>query len=45
LFVSDYRKEQLEQRGGLRPGAQFVEKPVTPEALARAVRQALDEAR
>jgi nitrogen-specific signal transduction histidine kinase len=45
LFVSGYRKADLEQRGGLRPGARLVEKPVTPEALARAVRQALDEAR
>jgi two-component system cell cycle sensor histidine kinase/response regulator CckA len=45
LFVSGYRREDLERRGGLRPGGQLVEKPVTPEALARAVRQALDEPR
>jgi two-component system, cell cycle sensor histidine kinase and response regulator CckA len=43
LFMSGYPAETV-QRGLVEPGAVFLEKPFTPDALARKVRQALDGA-
>jgi FixJ family two-component response regulator len=42
LFMSGYPAETVASRGVLDPGAGFLEKPFTPDALARKVRQALD---
>jgi two-component system, cell cycle sensor histidine kinase and response regulator CckA len=42
LFMSGYPAETIVQRGLLEPGAVFLEKPFTPDALAKKVRQALD---
>jgi len=41
LFMSGYPAETIMQRGVLEPGAAFLEKPFTPEVLARKVREAL----
>jgi PAS domain S-box-containing protein len=42
LFTSGYTDGEIERRGLLRPGAAFIQKPLTPDALARAVRKQLE---
>jgi PAS domain S-box-containing protein len=42
LFMSGYTDDEILQRGLLQPDAAFLEKPVTPDRLARALREALD---
>ncbi|MFL5402706.1 MAG: ATP-binding protein, partial [Gemmatimonadales bacterium] len=41
LFTSGYTDGEIERRGLLRPGSLFVQKPLTPDTLVRAVRKAL----
>jgi CheY-like chemotaxis protein len=43
LYMSGYT-DALARRGVLEPGTPFLEKPFTPVALARKVRQVLDQA-
>ncbi|MEP6688060.1 MAG: PAS domain S-box protein [Gemmatimonadales bacterium] len=45
LYMSGYTGEDVTQRGLLEPGAPFQQKPFAPEALARKVREMLDEIR
>jgi signal transduction histidine kinase/ActR/RegA family two-component response regulator len=42
LYMSGYPGDDILRRGLLQPGTSVLEKPFTPERLARAVRQALD---
>jgi two-component system cell cycle sensor histidine kinase/response regulator CckA len=42
LFVSGYPDERISGTGVLAPGERFLQKPYTPEALLRAISQALD---
>lgn len=42
LFVSGYTGEAIRQHGLLELGAAFLQKPFTPEVLARKVREVLD---
>jgi CheY-like chemotaxis protein len=42
LFMSGYTDNALAHHEGLKPGAAFLEKPFTPETLARKLRQVLD---
>ena len=42
LFMSGYTGDDVIQRGLLEPGVPFQQKPFTPEALARKVREMLD---
>ena len=42
LFTSGYTNGEIFRRGLLEPGASFVQKPLTPQALVRAVQQTLD---
>jgi CheY-like chemotaxis protein len=42
LFMSGYTDKALEPDGVLAPGAAFLQKPLTPSALAGAVRRVLD---
>jgi signal transduction histidine kinase/CheY-like chemotaxis protein len=42
LYMSGYSDEAIARHGELTPGAVFLQKPVTPDALVRAVRAALD---
>ncbi|HEX6435294.1 MAG TPA: response regulator, partial [Gemmatimonadales bacterium] len=42
LFTSGYTDGDIEVRGLIRPGSAFLQKPVTPEALVRAVERQLD---
>jgi CheY-like chemotaxis protein len=42
LFTSGYTDGDIERRGLLPPGAAFLQKPVTPEALVRAVGMRLE---
>jgi two-component system cell cycle sensor histidine kinase/response regulator CckA len=42
LYMSGYPLETVMQRGVLQTGAEFLEKPFTPEVLARKVREVLD---
>jgi PAS domain S-box-containing protein len=41
LFTSGYTDGEIARRGLLKPGALFLQKPFTPTALVRAVREAL----
>ena len=42
LYMSGYSDEAIARHGALTPGAVFLQKPVAPNALVRAVRCALD---
>ena len=42
LYMSGYTDDEIVRRGIARADAAFLEKPFTPERLARAVRHALD---
>ena len=42
LYVSGYPDETMASQGILEPGASFLQKPFTPETLARKVREVLD---
>jgi signal transduction histidine kinase/ActR/RegA family two-component response regulator len=42
LFISGYSDEAIERHGVLSPGSAFLQKPLQPDVLARAVRQILD---
>ena len=44
LFTSGYTDGEIERRGLLRAGAAFIQKPLTPSALARAVQKTLTAA-
>ncbi len=44
LFLSGYTDGAIEHHGILEPGTAFLQKPVTPEVLARKVRAVLDDA-
>ena len=43
LFMSGYTDEAVAQHGVLQPDMPFLRKPFTPDALARRVREVLDE--
>ncbi|HEX2168034.1 MAG TPA: PAS domain S-box protein [Longimicrobiales bacterium] len=43
LFTSGYTADAIERHGGFEPGTAFLEKPFTPDALARKVREVLDD--
>jgi PAS domain S-box-containing protein len=43
LFTSGYTDGEIERRGLLDPGAAFIQKPLTPAALVRALRELLDQ--
>jgi PAS domain S-box-containing protein len=45
LFMSGYTNDEIIRRGLLSPGAPYLQKPFSPEALASKVRQILDAAR
>ena len=42
LYMSGYPDDEILRRGLIDPGSSFLTKPITPEALARSVRDALD---
>jgi hypothetical protein len=42
MYMSGYSDEAIARQGELTPGAVFLQKPVAPDALVRAVRAALD---
>ena len=42
LYVSGYPDEAMASQGLLEPDASFLQKPFTPETLARRVREILD---
>jgi two-component system, cell cycle sensor histidine kinase and response regulator CckA len=44
LFTSGYTNGEIERRGLLKPGAAFLQKPFTPDALIHAVQQELGAA-
>ena len=44
LFMSGYTDQSMEHRGELVRGAAFLQKPITPELLARKVREVLGPA-
>jgi two-component system, cell cycle sensor histidine kinase and response regulator CckA len=45
LFTSGYTADAISQHGELAPGTAFLEKPFTPDALARKVRDVIDDSR
>jgi two-component system cell cycle sensor histidine kinase/response regulator CckA len=45
LFMSGYTNDEIIRRGLLTPGAPYLQKPFSPEALASKVREVLDAAR
>jgi len=45
LFTSGYTDGDIQRRGLLTPGMAFIQKPVTPEALVRAVQDSLADRR
>ena len=45
LFVSGYPDDLIREHGVIEPGIAFLQKPFSPEALSRRVRQMLDEDR
>jgi two-component system cell cycle sensor histidine kinase/response regulator CckA len=45
LFMSGYTNDEIIRRGLLSPGAPFLQKPFSPEALATKVRELLDASR
>ena len=45
LYVSGYADESIVQHGVLEPGLAFLQKPFSADALARKVRELLDDAR
>jgi CheY-like chemotaxis protein len=42
LFMSGYTADAIGHHGVLAPGTAFLQKPFTPSALARRIREALD---
>jgi two-component system cell cycle sensor histidine kinase/response regulator CckA len=45
LFMSGYTDKAIVHRGELDPGTAFLQKPFTPDALSRKVREVLDSPR
>jgi len=43
LFMSGYPEEDVSRRGLLEEGRPFIQKPFSPQDLARKVRELLDE--
>jgi len=44
IYMSGYTDEAITRHGMLKPGLTYVQKPFTPDALARKVREVLDGA-
>ena len=42
VYMSGYTEEAITRHGVLEPGLTYVQKPFTPEGLARKVREVLD---
>ena len=45
LYMSGYADEAIARHGVLDPGTAFLQKPFTPDGLARKVREVLDQSR